>query len=404
MKILMSAYACEPGKGSEPGAGWNYATAAARLHDVRVLTRANNRARIEAALRTEAIPTLTFEYLDLPPWASFWKRGRRGVRLYYTLWQIAAARKARQLCTRERVDVVHHVTFANAWLPALACIAPAPFVLGPVAGGQAVPLRLLPILGVRGILTEFILQLRFLGRFNPLVRIAWHRAATVLVNNEETARRLPRAIRAKCQVRTNACVEAPAMPRAGASVDRRLPPRAVCVGRLNRFKGVEIAIEAIAQAARWRLIIIGDGPDRRRLERLVVRSGLSDRIEFTGLLSQADLWNLMGAADALLLPSLKEGASFVAVEAAALGLPVVAFSANGPAILAEIPGVRIELVPPTWPRRAAGLFAEALVRLESQRGVNSRPDVGLGAVARDLDAVYRAATVLTRVPPGEVAA
>ena len=50
MKILVSAYACEPGKGSEPGAGWLWARAAARRHEVWVLTRANNREAIEAAL------------------------------------------------------------------------------------------------------------------------------------------------------------------------------------------------------------------------------------------------------------------------------------------------------------------------------------------------------------------
>ncbi len=57
MKVLVSAYACEPGKGSEPGAGWNWVVAAARQHELCVLTRANNRESIEAALehRDQAI-------------------------------------------------------------------------------------------------------------------------------------------------------------------------------------------------------------------------------------------------------------------------------------------------------------------------------------------------------------
>ena len=51
MRLLLSAYACEPGRGSEPGVGWNWAIALAALgHDVWVLTRANNRDRIEQAL------------------------------------------------------------------------------------------------------------------------------------------------------------------------------------------------------------------------------------------------------------------------------------------------------------------------------------------------------------------
>ena len=49
MKILLSAYACEPNKGSEPGVGWHWALELGYLgHDVWVLTRANNRPAIEA--------------------------------------------------------------------------------------------------------------------------------------------------------------------------------------------------------------------------------------------------------------------------------------------------------------------------------------------------------------------
>ena len=50
MKVLVSAYACEPGKGSEPGVGWQWVRQIARFHDTWVITRANNREKIEADL------------------------------------------------------------------------------------------------------------------------------------------------------------------------------------------------------------------------------------------------------------------------------------------------------------------------------------------------------------------
>src|SRR5207248_1363308 len=121
--------------------------------------------------------------------------------------------------------------------------------------------------------------------------IAWKRAVAVLVNNEETTRRLPRGIREKCRVRTNACVDASVIPQSARPCSER--PVAVCVGRLNRFKGVEIAIRAVEQTERWRLVIIGDGPDRRRLERLVERGQLGDRVVFKAPLNQAALWKVM---------------------------------------------------------------------------------------------------------------
>ena len=148
MRILISAYACEPERGSEPGCGWNWSCAAARSHDVWVLTRANNRPGIEVALAAMPQRRLHFVYVDLPLWARFWKRGGLGVRIYYVLWQVAAARAARRLHRAHEFDVVHHLTFANMWLPALVCMTRAPFVLGPIAGGQRVPLQLYPALGL----------------------------------------------------------------------------------------------------------------------------------------------------------------------------------------------------------------------------------------------------------------
>ena len=97
MKVLVSAYACEPGKGSEPGAGWRWAGAAAQEHEVWLLTRSNNRSAIDDAIAED--PRLAQRihpvYLDLPPWIRRWKRGPRGVHLYYALWQQSARRTAR---------------------------------------------------------------------------------------------------------------------------------------------------------------------------------------------------------------------------------------------------------------------------------------------------------------------
>jgi hypothetical protein len=96
MKVLLSAYACEPGKGSEPGVGWSWVRQIARFAEVWVITRANNRGTIEKALREEPLPNVHWVYFDLPRWARFWKKGQRGVHLYYYLWQVGIYFLARQ--------------------------------------------------------------------------------------------------------------------------------------------------------------------------------------------------------------------------------------------------------------------------------------------------------------------
>src|SRR6185436_1448985 len=89
LKVLMSAYACEPGKGSEPEVGWQWALQMARFHDVTVLTRANNRPAIETALREleGKQPLPRFVYHDRSDALLEVKRLLGSVQLYYLLWQ-----------------------------------------------------------------------------------------------------------------------------------------------------------------------------------------------------------------------------------------------------------------------------------------------------------------------------
>ena len=66
MNVLLSAYACAPGKGSEPEIGWSWMQQVSRVHDVWVITRASKRERVEEGLRREPSPRAHFIYVDLP--------------------------------------------------------------------------------------------------------------------------------------------------------------------------------------------------------------------------------------------------------------------------------------------------------------------------------------------------
>lgn len=102
MKILLSAYACEPNKGSEPGVGWSWATEYAKCNEVWVLTRDNNKKTIEKYMEENPEyqnKNLHFVYVGLPPKLTFWKKGRRGMRLFYMLWQRKAVKVAEELNT-----------------------------------------------------------------------------------------------------------------------------------------------------------------------------------------------------------------------------------------------------------------------------------------------------------------
>ena len=152
----MSVYACEPGKGSEPGVGWNAVREVARFHKVWAITRANNRRSIEQALTEEPMPNVHWIYFDLPRWARFWKKGHRGVRFYYYLWQIGIYSKAKKLHRRVGFDLAHHITFVKYWVPSLISLLPIPFVWGPVGGAESAPLSFWSCFSFRGKIHEVL--------------------------------------------------------------------------------------------------------------------------------------------------------------------------------------------------------------------------------------------------------
>jgi len=90
MKVLISAYACEPDKGSEPGVGWNWGKQIAKFAEVWVITRSNNRESIERELHKNPVSNIHFVYYDVPKLLGFWKKKTRGLYPYYILWQIGA--------------------------------------------------------------------------------------------------------------------------------------------------------------------------------------------------------------------------------------------------------------------------------------------------------------------------
>jgi glycosyltransferase involved in cell wall biosynthesis len=140
---------------------------------------------------------------------------------------------------------------------------------------------------------------------------------------------------------------APFARMASASPRERSPVVLVTTGRLVARKGHAVAIQAVAIAARTRpdleLRIVGDGPERSRLETLARASGLGPRARFLGT-----VWPTMDVlrdADLFLFPSLEEPQGLALLEACAAGVPVIASRTGGiPEMVTD--GESARLVPP----------------------------------------------------------
>ncbi len=343
MRLLATAYACEPNRGSEPGAGWALARSLASFADTHVITRTGYREAIEAEL--QHIPerdSLHFHYVQLPRRAAFYKKGQRGIRLHYTLWLRAAHALAGELAEKHDFDAAWHLTMANAWLGSPGGPDGMPFIYGPVGGGVAPPVGLLPSLGIRGIAYEGTrLATRAGFRYlNPMARSAVRKSSVVLVQNPDTAEFLPRRHRHKATVFQNALF--PSEPPTARTSGER-PRVALFASRLLAWKGAHLAVGALENAPEWRLIVCGDGPDSARLRRIVDRSPARERVELRGAVSRNEVLRTMREeAGAFILPSLHDDSPLAVAEAVASGLPVVCLDHGGPPIVAGKAGIAVE--------------------------------------------------------------
>lgn len=136
---------------------------------------------------------------------------------------------------------------------------------------------------------------------------------------------------AKIHVIYNALPQMPPLSESRAEIRARLGwdevPTLITVARLQRWKGVDFLIQALRGLKDLRLIVVGAGPDRPRLEALA--QPLGDRVAFTGALERGQVHRLMAAADGLALYSGYEGLSHTLLESLQLGTPALASDIGG---------------------------------------------------------------------------
>jgi glycosyltransferase involved in cell wall biosynthesis len=163
-------------------------------------------------------------------------------------------------------------------------------------------------------------------------------------------------------------------------VEPALPPEAgvrqvIVPRRLFPKNGVEYAVRALpivaARVPGIRMLFVGDGPERDRLEALAAELGVADRARFLGSHPHEAMPGLLSSAEVAVFPSLMEATSVAALECMACGLPVVATNVGGlPEIVDGDVGA---LVPPADPEALAHAIVATLDRPDrAEAGVRAR--------------------------------
>lgn len=382
MKVLLSAYACEPGRGTELGVGWNTVREVARYHEVWVLTRPDDgREAIEAELARHPVPNLHFVYFTLPIWGGGWKWGQGAFQIHYYLWQIQAYFVARKLHREIGFDLSHHVTFVKYSTPSFLSLLPIPFIFGPVGGGETAPRPFWKDFSLRGKVYEILRDVtRWVGELDLFTRMTVRRSALAWATTEDTAKRLEAMGGENVQVLSQVGL----LPEEVAQLEQfspsdPVPLRFLSVGRFLHWKGFHLGLRAFAQAdlppdaEYW---LIGKGPEEAKLHTLATELGIASRVKFLSEMPRADLMHKLGTCLALVHPSLHDSGAFVCLEAMAAARPVICLDLGGPAVqVTEETGFKVLAHDP---EQAVAAMAIAMTQLAKDPALRSR----LGSAGR----------------------
>jgi glycosyltransferase involved in cell wall biosynthesis len=270
----------------------------------------------------------------------------------------------RKLIAQKGIEIVHEINPVSPKQVSLMYGLGVPVVIGPLAGGMKYP----PAFADMESPVERFVESggRTLSHFFNTLWPGKNKADGLIVANEQARDALPTGTRGKIfyvpDVGVDLSVWADPGERAAKAHDA---VRFVYLGRLAAWKGVKYLLEAFSivadQNASVHLDILGDGEMLDSLQEQSRTLNLTDRVTFVGWVSAHDGAGRLGAADALVLPSLHEVGGIVILEAMAAGLPVIATDWGGPAThVSDETGIRVK--PDSKQGFVKGL-ADAMLRL-----------------------------------------
>lgn len=337
MKILLSAFACNPEQGSEPAVGWNWLKELSKENEVWVLFY----DRELPALARGVGQLAQNSNIHLCPIGVPGLLRKRFYMQRYEVWNFLAYRYARKLCKNVQFALVHQLTIGAFWNCGYLWRLPVPFVFGPMSGDLHTPKAVYPFISQVDRFKQRIrsASIELVWNFWPRSRKAIRKAALVIASTPATKKRVDQL--RKTQPTAVTCaggvdVHSFQPVFAGQLKDKQL--RMIFSGLLIPRKNLGLLLESLRRLPDhidWRLRIVGDGPERSRWESEVRKSGFAGRIEFLGAVPHSEMLQLYKWANAFMFPSSRDSNATVVMEAMAYGLPIVALRIPGNALLLD---------------------------------------------------------------------
>lgn len=378
IKILINAYACSPGMGSEPGMAWNWVSNLAKFCELHIITEGEFREKIE-----EVVPTLEqgknmhFYYNPVSEEIRrmCWNQGDWRFYKYYREWQWKTYLMAKDICSKEHIDVLHQLNMIGfrepGYLWKLSKESDVPFVWGPIGGLKQFPLAYLQGAG---------LKMKLFNRLKNLLNV-WQLKHEKRVDEAlKTARLLvssiPDSYRA---IKKYKGLESIVIPETGCFLSEDIPTdrfdekelHVMWVGKFDFRKQLPLALRAIAIANNPNIVldIYGGGSDEQiaSAKRVADLLGITEKVVWHGNQPNDVVMNAMHKAQVFLFTSVSEDTSTVVLEAVSNRLPVLCFDACGmAAVIDDKVGRKVAL---SNPAQSVADFAKLLNDLEHDRNL-----------------------------------
>lgn len=359
-RVLVLAENCNPEWPSLPIVGYKYARALIDVADVTIVTHIRNRPNIEKAQDIaflERVHYIDNEWIARPLYklSKFlrggdevaWSTSQIMAYLPYIAFERQVLKTFRPALRDGAFDLVHRITPMSPTLPSYAAgRTHQPFILGPLNGNLAWPDE---FRDEQSREREKLRRLRGAYRYLPYSRSTFGKANAILAAFSHTMADLP----AETAPRTVNFPEVgldETIFHSGnriAALSGGGPQRFLFAGRLVPYKVPEVAVRAFAESEILKphvLHILGDGPEKPRLQAIVAEAGADDRVIFEGRKTQAEVADFMRRCDVFVFPSIRELGAGVVVEAMACGMVCMVTDYGAPGHLAaDGRGVRINL-------------------------------------------------------------
>ena len=395
--VLLIAYGCEPGRGSEAAIGWSHATATAVERPTWVITHPRHRAALNAGVtswnRSSSRHPITPIYVDArQAIRRIDELGYVGFNLHYYAWCLAAERAAIEAHARAGFVLAQHVSLSRWWMPSPAAALArrgVPFVWGPVGAGETMPWRFRRGIGVRGHVTEVgRTAARCMFGADPRLGRCARSATLAVAEPAETERRflalgvreVTRGMSLPCDSGKMAGI-VPAAKEAGVF-------RVVSGGGLVYWKRFDLSIRAFAAAFRdipdAEYVHVCGGRWHRRLRRLADTLGVGSRVRIICDRPHAENLRWVASADLYVLPAMRDTTAHL-FEALSAGVPVLAGDRlSAGAIITSACGEAIDLRRHRTPTAFVDAMAAAMRRWHGDIALRARLSAGARRRADEL--------------------